>query len=97
VFDEVGFDGHYFRGKAYLEAGQPAKAEAEFREILAHPYIDPIGYQLPLSWLQLARAQGKQGNKSGAAESYQHFLTVWSKADPDAALLVQAKREAAGL
>jgi len=96
-FDGVGLDGTYMRGLAYLQAGQGARAEAEFRNVLARPQIDPVAYQLPMAWLGLARAEVMEGNKASAGDAYRHFLGMWGKADADAALLAAVKREAGGV
>jgi DNA-binding winged helix-turn-helix (wHTH) protein/tetratricopeptide (TPR) repeat protein len=97
AFDGVGYDGTYLRGKAFLEEGQPARAEAEFREVIAHPETDPLAYQLPMAWLELARAQRQEGHTAEAAETYRHFMSGWSGADRDAPLLLVAQREAGSL
>jgi DNA-binding winged helix-turn-helix (wHTH) protein/tetratricopeptide (TPR) repeat protein len=96
-FDGVGLDGTYLRALAYLQGGQGAKAEAEFRNVLARPQIDPVAYQLPMAWLGLARAQAMEGNRVGAGDAYRHFLEMWGKADADAGLLATVKREASGV
>ena len=46
----------YYRGLAYQDAGQPEKAAAEFRSVLAHRALMPDSPYIPLAALQLGRA-----------------------------------------
>jgi tetratricopeptide (TPR) repeat protein/predicted Ser/Thr protein kinase len=87
----------YARGQAYLAARQGAEAAREFQKILDHPGImvgDPIGV---LAHLQMGRAYGMRGDTTKAKAAYQDFLTLWKDADPDIAVLKQAKAEYAKL
>jgi len=87
----------YVRGEAYLVAHQGSKAAAEFQKILDHRGIvlnEPIG---ALAHLQLGRAKFMSGDKEGARNAYQDFLTLWKDADPDIPILKQAKAEYAKL
>jgi eukaryotic-like serine/threonine-protein kinase len=81
------------RGDTFLAAGEPLRAEKEYREVLAHPSLEPISANIPLAWLGLGRALAAQGNRPPAIEAYKHFLTLWTHADPDAMYLKQAKQE----
>jgi eukaryotic-like serine/threonine-protein kinase len=99
--DSVGFVGAlypvYVRGEAYLAAHEGAQAAVEFQKILDHPGIvlsDPVG---ALAHLQLARAYAITGEKTKAKAEYWDFLTLWRNADPDIAILRQAKAEYAKL
>lgn len=83
----------WLRGNAYLAAGQPALAEADFRSVVTHPERDPTSPNISLSWLGLGRALAAEGKRGPAAEAYQHFLMLWSHADPDAKFLIQARSE----
>ena len=85
------------RANASLAAGDSNSAEKEYRQILAQPLKNPGAAEIPLSWLGLARALAAQGNRAGAIDAYQHFLTLWAHADPDATYLKQAKQEFAAL
>ena len=85
------------RGDTFLAAGEPLRAEKEYREVLAHPSLEPISENIPLAWLGLGRALAAQGNRTPAIEAYKHFLTLWAHADPDAMYLKQAKQEFAAL
>ena len=46
---------------------------------------------------RLPRAYGLQGNPAKARADYQDFLTLWKDADPNIAMLKQAKLEYAKL
>ena len=83
----------YFRGKAYLAAGQGSAAIAEFQKIIDHPGVvrsQPIG---ALAHLELARALALSGDKNKARAAYQQFLNLWKDADPDIPVLKQATLE----
>jgi DNA-binding winged helix-turn-helix (wHTH) protein/tetratricopeptide (TPR) repeat protein len=92
-FDTIGRSLPWLRGNAYLAAGQPALAEKEYRTVITHPEFDPTSPYISLSWLGLARSLRAEGNRSGAADAYQHFMTLWAHADPDAPALKEAKME----
>jgi predicted Zn-dependent protease len=87
----------WLRGNAYLAAGQPTLAEADYRTVVNHPEWDPTAPTIPLSWLGLGRALAAEGKRSAAVDAYQHFLTLWAHADPDAIYLKQAKHEFASM
>jgi predicted Zn-dependent protease len=97
VLDSRDLDLPAHRGNIYLAAGRPELAEKEFRYVLAHPELDPVTAAYPLAWLGLGRALLAEGDRSGAAQAYQHFLGLWAHADPDAAFLNQGKQEFAAL
>jgi eukaryotic-like serine/threonine-protein kinase len=83
----------YLRGYAYLMAGRPTAAVAEFQAILDRPTIvvnDPIG---ALARLGLGRAYAAASETAKAKTAYQDLFEVWKNADPDIPLLKQAKSE----
>ena len=96
-FDKSGLVIPWQRGNAYLAAGQPVAAEKAFRSVISHPGYDPTSPYISLSWLGLGRSMAAEGDRSAAMEAYQHFLTLWAHADPDAKVLQQAKQEYAAL
>lgn len=51
----------------------------------------------PLSRLGLARARVLSGDAAAALAAYQDFFTLWKGADPDVAVLHEAKAEYAKL
>jgi len=83
----------YFRGKAYLQARDGAKAAAEHQKILDHRGIDPLSPFYALARLGLGRAYALQGQTTKARTAYQDFLAFWKDADPDIPILKQAKEE----
>ncbi|MFZ0792830.1 MAG: hypothetical protein WAM65_03605, partial [Candidatus Korobacteraceae bacterium] len=83
----------YLRGLAFLQAGQARAAAAEFQKIIDHPGIAGNFVLAPLAHLQLGRALAMTGDKAGAREAYQGFLTLWKDADPDVPTYQQAKTE----
>lgn len=87
----------WLRGNAYLAAGQPALAEADYRTVVNHPQWDPTAPTIPLCWLGLGRALAAQAKHPAAIEAYQHFFNLWAHADPDALYLKQARQEFAAL
>ncbi|HVO58097.1 MAG TPA: protein kinase [Dongiaceae bacterium] len=87
----------YVRGLIYLHKKDGEHAAVEFRKVLEHSYLNPPASQLNLARLGLARAYALQGQKDKARTAYQDFLASWKDADPDLALLKQAKAEYAKL
>ncbi len=87
----------YVRGEAYLMAHRGNEAAAEFQKFMDHRGIisfNPIG---AMALLQQARAYAMAGNKDKARTDYRQFLMLWKDADPDLAVLKQAKAEFARL
>jgi hypothetical protein len=85
------------RGESYLAAHRGNEAATEFQKILNHRGIvvnAPIG---ALAHLGLGRACALSGDKTGAKNAYQDFLTLWNDADTDIPVLKQAKAEYAKL
>ena len=81
----------YVRGEALTAERQYAEAAAEFQKILDHRGIvgaDPIG---ALTHLHIGRAFALSGDKTKAKAAYEAFLTLWKDADPNIAILKQAK------
>jgi serine/threonine protein kinase/tetratricopeptide (TPR) repeat protein len=83
----------YVRGEAYLRAGRPQEALAEFQKLLDRPYIVQNFVLGSLAQLQAGRAKAASGDKDGAREAYQKFLTLWKEADPGVPVLKDAKVE----
>jgi eukaryotic-like serine/threonine-protein kinase len=87
----------YLRGQAYLLLRQGSAAAAEFQKYLDHKSVVnsyPLG---ALARLGLARAYALQKDTVRARIAYQNFLTLWKDADPDIAVLKEAKAEYAKL
>ena len=86
----------YLRGIAYLQAGQPDRAAAEFQKVLDNRSIVQNYITGALAYLQLGRAQAKTGNEAGR-KSYESFFSLWKDADPGVPILIEAKTEYAKL
>src|SRR5713101_8053759 len=83
----------YYRARAYLAAGQHAKAAAEFEKLIGHRGWFGWGVFAPLAQLGLARAYAMQGDRENSRKAYDDFFTTWKDADPDIPILRQAKAE----
>ena len=78
-----------------------AEAAAEFQKILDHKgaswgstWRSPNwGQSYSLAWLGLARASVLAGDVANARKAFETFFTAWKDADPDIAILQQAKAE----
>jgi DNA-binding winged helix-turn-helix (wHTH) protein/tetratricopeptide (TPR) repeat protein len=97
VYDLHDYTLPYMRGKAYLAAGQPDLAQAEFHKILDHPGIEPEDQYVPLAHLGLARALAAQAKPAAARKEYEALLTMWKDADTDLPALRQARAEHAAI
>ena len=92
----------YLRGEAYLLLHNGNSAAAEFQK-----FIDHRGLVANSSWGSLARlglahayaldVAKDQATRDKARTAYQDFFRLWSDADPDIPILVQAKMEYAKL
>jgi DNA-binding winged helix-turn-helix (wHTH) protein/tetratricopeptide (TPR) repeat protein len=91
--EQVTLEVFYQRAKAYLAAGEHAKATAEFEKLLGHRGWRWWEVFAPLAQLGLARAYAMQGDREKSRKAYDDFFTTWKDADPDVPLLRQAKAE----
>jgi tetratricopeptide (TPR) repeat protein len=83
----------YFRGYAYIAAGQGREAAREFQRVIDNRGIvqnSPVG---ALAYLGLARARAASGDAPGARTAYQDFLALWKDADPEVPILKEARAE----
>jgi len=87
----------YRLGQAYLAAKEPAKAAAQFEQLLDDRGAGWWQVYAPLSQLGLARAYAMEGNREQSRKAYDVFFTTWKNADPDIPVLKQAKAEYAKL
>ncbi|MGH9314182.1 MAG: tetratricopeptide repeat protein, partial [Vicinamibacterales bacterium] len=85
------------RGLAYLRLGDPRAAAAQFRRALERKYPFPAMWYRPVAQVSLARALAASGDTAGARQAYTEFFELWTKADPDVPLLVEARAEFAAL
>jgi tetratricopeptide (TPR) repeat protein len=95
--DTDGLASAFLRGNAYLAAQRPAEAAVEFQRVLDHPAIVLLSPWGALAHLGLGRAYALQGDTAKAKAAYDDFLALWKDADPDVAILKQAKAEYAML
>ncbi len=88
---------YLLRGQAYLAAGKPADAAAEFKKVLARRDLKPLNNVYALAQLGLARAYAASGDAPGARTAYQDLFALWKDADPDVPVLLAARAEYAKL
>jgi eukaryotic-like serine/threonine-protein kinase len=83
----------YLRGLAYLRMNNGRLATQEFQKLMDHPAIIGRFVTGSLARLQLGRARAMAGDQVAARKSYEEFLLLWQKADPDIPIYRQAKEE----
>ncbi len=83
----------WVRGKAHLQAGNPALAAAEFQKIIDHRGWEVLSPLWPLAHLDLARSMALQGDLAGSLKAYQTFFMLWKDADTDLPILTEARNE----
>jgi serine/threonine protein kinase/tetratricopeptide (TPR) repeat protein len=81
------------RGEAYLAAGKPEEALAEYRKILEWQGVGSLDSTRPLVPLQMGRAYVAQGDVEAARDAYLQFFELWSEADEDIPVLQKARTE----
>jgi hypothetical protein len=86
----------YLRGLAFLRLKQGVEAAAEFQKIVDHRGAN-WGPVYPLSYLGLARAAALAGDIARARNAYEGFFRLWKDADPEIAILIQARKESSEL
>ncbi len=78
---------------AFLQKGDTDKAIEKYLEFLK---IDALGYEPQESWIlahyELGKLYKQKGQFEDAAKSYGRFLEIWKDADPDLAVLADAKK-----
>lgn len=82
----------YLRGLAYLQAGSPKNAEAQFQNLIDN-HGSAVTVYWPLAHLGLARAYALAGDAQKALEAYRQFFALWKDADTDLRVLQQARSE----
>jgi eukaryotic-like serine/threonine-protein kinase len=87
----------YFRGYAYVAAGQGQEAAKEFQKIIDHRGIVQNSLVGALAYLGLARSRAASGDTAGARTAYQDFLALWKDADPEVPIRKEAEAEYAKL
>ncbi len=85
------------RGRAHLDAGDAASAEAVFLEARELRFVWPHFAHHALVPLYLARARALQGKTDEARQTYEQLFDLWRDADPDFGILIEARRDYAAL
>jgi serine/threonine protein kinase/tetratricopeptide (TPR) repeat protein len=97
--------GPYLRGLAYLQLHDAGNAIAAFKVATKYKgasYTNLNSMPFPmnnyaLGLLGLGRAYAMAGDKANAKAAYERFFAEWKNADPELAVMAQAKKEYAGL
>jgi len=87
----------YHRAQAYLAAGEPVKAAAEFQKLIDHRGWSDWAVFAPLAQIGLARAFAMQGDPEKSRKVYDEFFATWKNADPEIQILREAKADYAKL
>jgi tetratricopeptide (TPR) repeat protein len=87
----------YLRGLAYTQMKDWPAAIGEFQNVVGHRGMTPLSSVRPLAQLGLARAHAAAGRTSEARTAYETLFGIWKEADPDLALLRDARAEHARL
>jgi eukaryotic-like serine/threonine-protein kinase len=87
----------YLRGLAYGMQRNGSSAAVEFQKILDHSGRVTNSCLGALAHFQLARAYAQSKDLTKAHGAFQHFLELWSDADPEIPTLRQARDEYAKL
>lgn len=82
----------YLRRSAYLQAGLPKDAAAQFQKLIDN-HGTAVTVYWPLAHLGLARAYAEDGEKEKSAEAYRIFCELWKDADRDVPILRLARSE----
>jgi hypothetical protein len=83
----------YLRGLALLKKRESRAAQSEFQKMLDHKGVIANFPTAPLALLGVARALAVSGDKGGARETYEKFLSTWKSADADVPILRTARAE----
>lgn len=87
----------YNRARAYMAAGDQAKAVADFQTVIDNQGWPDWEIFKPLSQLGLAQAYAMHGDREKSRQAYDDFFATWKDADPRIPILSQAKAEYAKL
>ena len=83
----------YIRGQVLLQLHRGSEAAVEFKKLIDRPYMTINSPLAALAHWQLGRALSQSGDAAGARKEYEDFFALWKDADPDVAILKQAKTE----
>ena len=86
------------RASAYAAAGLPESAAQEYSKLIANPALEePMLPRTVLAHLGLARALATEQKLNDSRSEYEKFFSLWKDADPNLAILIEARREYAKL
>jgi predicted Zn-dependent protease len=92
-YEQTTIEVPYQHAQAYMAAGEPTKAAAEFEKVIVHRGWPEWELFAPLAQLGLARAYAMQGDRENSRKAYDDFFATWKDADQDTPILRQAKTE----
>ena len=84
----------FLEARAYAAAGAHSEAARVYGQVIAHRGSDPFSPLIPHAQLGLARALAAAGDREGSRRAYALLMDWWQTADPDNAVVAQARREA---
>jgi Flp pilus assembly protein TadD len=87
---------HFTRALIDLKDGRAEPAAERFKKLIDRQPLSTVMIK-PVSMLYYARALAQQGKKDDSRKAYDQFLDAWKNADPTLPLLIEAKKEYAGL
>jgi DNA-binding winged helix-turn-helix (wHTH) protein/tetratricopeptide (TPR) repeat protein len=85
----------YVRGQAFLAAGDGGHAATEFRKLIEQRGVVVNSPFASLACLGLARSLAVDGRREEAAQAYRDLFARWSDADPELAVVREARKEQA--
>jgi eukaryotic-like serine/threonine-protein kinase len=86
----------FLRGLALLRLKKGTEAATEFQKIVDHKGAN-WGPLYPLSHAGLARGAALAGDTARSRRAYESFFGLWKDADPDVPILIQTRKEHAGV
>ena len=73
----------YYRGLAYLQAGETKAAVAEFQQVIDHRYLAESPVYVRLSKLEMGHAFQILGNNIDASRAFDELDEIWKNADQE--------------
>ena len=71
----------YYRGLAYLQAGETKAAVAEFQQVIDHRFLAEFPVYVSLSKLEMGHAFQILGNNVDASRAFDELDDIWKNAD----------------
>jgi tetratricopeptide (TPR) repeat protein len=82
----------YCRGQVYLAQNKGTEAAAQFQAIIDNPVWFTLSAFYAPAWAGVAKAAAMSGDTARSRKAYDEFFRLWSAANPDLPLLIEAKR-----